>query len=164
MGVIREPAVIIPTISLAAVNICFGSVMSFLPLLMLDRGISEFNSYYVAYAVAVIFSRMWVGKLCQWLTPERLSFYILLLFSLTMLGIGYFAAEWMLIIAGSWHRHWLWFGFFPRWQPSLRRIRRLLTGARLLAFIPWRSMWAWAWVLWEWAPLPGYGVMRLFFI
>lgn len=63
-AVVTEPAVYIPTLTLLASNFCFGSIMTFLPLLMLSRGIAEFGSFYVAYSVAVIFSRVWIGRLC----------------------------------------------------------------------------------------------------
>ncbi len=37
-----------------------ADLTTFLPLLMLSRGITEFNSFYVAYSVAVILSRLWI--------------------------------------------------------------------------------------------------------
>jgi MFS family permease len=99
--VVANPGVVIPTISLLAVNICYGSVMTFLPLLMLSQGVVAISAFYIAYAVAVVLSRLWVGKLCVWLTPERLAFYILLMLAAIMLVTGQYASQLMLVLCGA---------------------------------------------------------------
>ncbi len=99
--VVTTPAVFISTISLTAVNICYASIMTFLPLLMLSRGITEFNSYYVAYSVVVVLSRMWIGRLCIVLRPDRLAFYVLAVLGLTMLTAGNFTGGWVAALCGA---------------------------------------------------------------
>lgn len=99
--VIINPGVYVPTVSLLAVNICYGSVMTFLPLLLVSRGVNEFSFFYAAYAVAVIFSRVWVSKLCSWFTPERLAIYILLIMAGSVSLTGYTSAWWALASAGA---------------------------------------------------------------
>lgn len=99
--VVTTPAVYISTISLLAANICYGSIMTFLPLFMLSRGITEFNSFYVAYSVAVVFSRMWIGRLCAVMPPDRLAFYVLAILGLTMLTAGNFSGGWVLALCGA---------------------------------------------------------------
>ncbi len=99
--VVAAPAVLISTISLAAVNMCYGSIMTFLPLFMLSRGITEFNSYYVAYSVAVVLSRMWIGRLCVVMRPDRLVFYVLAVLGLTMLTAGNFSGSWVAALCGA---------------------------------------------------------------
>ncbi|MDT8900543.1 MFS transporter [Anaeroselena agilis] len=99
--VVTIPSVLISTVSLTAVNICYASIMTFLPLLMLSRGITEFNSYYVAYSVAVVLSRMWIGRLCAVLRPDRLAFYVLAILGLTMLAAGNFTGSWVAALCGA---------------------------------------------------------------
>lgn len=100
-AVVGDSSVYIPTVSLFAVNMCFASMMTFLPLLLLSKGITEFHPFYIAYAVAVVFSRIWVTKLCDLLTPQRLAEYILLLFALCMLVTAYCTTGWMLVLIGG---------------------------------------------------------------
>ncbi len=99
--VVAAPAVYVATISLLASNLCYGSIMTFLPLLMLSKGITEFNIFYVAYSVAVILSRMWIGRLCAVLRPERLTFHVLVALGLTMLTAGKFTGDWVLALCGA---------------------------------------------------------------
>lgn len=93
--------VLIPTVTLMAVNICFSSIMTFLPLLMVNSGIKHFSLFYIAYAGAVVFTRLWVGRLCEWLTAEKISYYILLLLAATMFVVGRVSAEWVPLLCGA---------------------------------------------------------------
>lgn len=93
--------VIVPSFSLLAVNLCFGSIMTFMPLFMLSRDMTKFGYFYAAYSVAVIFSRMMVSRLCNWLTPPRLALYVLLVLGMTMLAAGIWGAEWVLVLCGA---------------------------------------------------------------
>lgn len=99
--IISQPNVYVPTIGLFAANFCYGSIMTFLPLLMLSRGNTNVLSvFYVAYAIAVILARVWVGQLCNKFTPERLSMYLLLILAGAMLIAGNFDGWWVLALAG----------------------------------------------------------------
>ncbi len=95
-----HPGVLIPAVSLLATSICFGSMMTFLPLMMVSQGAKGLGLFYIAYSLMVIFSRFWVSKLCAWLTPERLSLYIMLMLGATMLLAGRIVAEWVLVLSG----------------------------------------------------------------
>ncbi len=99
--VVATPAVYVATVSLLASNLCFGSIMTFLPLLMLSKGITAFNIFYVAYSVAVVLSRMWIGRLCAILRPDRLTYYVLVALGLTMLVAGEFSGDWVLALCGA---------------------------------------------------------------
>lgn len=99
-AVIRNPGIYVATLSLLAINICFGSVMTFLPLLILHLGVKYLTIFYVCYAIAVILSRAWVSKLCVRLTAERLSSYVLLLFALTLAVVSQYHSGWLLGICG----------------------------------------------------------------
>lgn len=99
-AVVGNPGVYIPTLSLTAVHICFSSTMTFLPLLMLSKGVTEFHGFYIAYAIAIIGSRIWVRKLCELLTPEKLSYNILILYAATMVLLAFFQSPLALTITG----------------------------------------------------------------
>ncbi|MCX7780202.1 MAG: MFS transporter [Negativicutes bacterium] len=85
---VTNPHIYVPTLSLNATTFAFASTMTFLPLLAVSKGVTDFNGFYVAYAVMVVLSRAWVRTLCAKYTPERLSYYLLLLFAVTMLIVG----------------------------------------------------------------------------
>lgn len=98
--VVTDPGVYIPTATLFAINMCFASLMTFLPLFLLSRGVTEMHLFYVAYAIAVIFSRIWVKQLCMLLTPQRLAEYILLVFIVCMVITAFFTSRWALLVNG----------------------------------------------------------------
>jgi len=100
LQVIGDPGVYIPTVTLFAVNMCFASIMTFLPLFLLSRGVTEMHLFYVAYGIAVVFSRIWVKKLCILLTPQRLAEYILLVFIACMAMTASYTSEWALLLNG----------------------------------------------------------------
>lgn len=98
--VVSNEGVLIPTASVLAVNICFGTTMTFLPLLITSRGLPGYSAFYVAYAVAVIASRFWVARLCTLLSPEKLSWYLLLVNGGTMFVIAQAGGVGALLLAG----------------------------------------------------------------
>lgn len=100
-AVITQPGVFVPTVSLLAVNLCYAAVMTFLPLFMVSSGVTEFSLFYIAYSLAVVASRMWVGKLCMLLSPERLAFYILLIMGASMFVTSLGGHWWVLVVAGA---------------------------------------------------------------
>lgn len=99
--VITLPAVYVPTLSLLAVQFSFGSAMTFMPLLMLSRNITEISPYYIAYAITVILSRAWVSKLCSRYTAQRVVCAILLLFAASLLFTGLYPSTLALIVCGA---------------------------------------------------------------
>lgn len=99
--VISHPAVYIPTLNLLAVQLCFGSAMTFMPLLMLSRGITDFSPYYIAYAITVIASRAWVSHLCNRFTAQKVSFVILLLYAASMSLAGLAPSTSTLVVCGA---------------------------------------------------------------
>lgn len=98
--VVSNPGVIIPTFNLMCIYICYGSIMTFLPLLMLSHGVKQFSPFYIAYSVTIIFARCWVSKLSTWCSPKQSAFYFLLLIGLTMLAAGKFINVWVLALCG----------------------------------------------------------------
>jgi len=100
LKVIGDPGVYIPTATLFAINMCFASIMTFLPLFLLSYGITEMHLFYVAYGIAVVFSRIWVKKLCILLTPQRLAEYILLVFIACMMITALSTSIWSLVLNG----------------------------------------------------------------
>lgn len=99
--VAAKPGIFIPTANLLGVCMCFGTIMTFLPLMMLSYGMTRFSLFYIAYSITVILSRFWVSRLCDWLAPERLAFYVILTLGLTMLAVGEFVSEWVMVLSGA---------------------------------------------------------------
>ncbi|MDF2930189.1 MAG: major facilitator superfamily transporter [Anaerospora sp.] len=99
--VITEPGVYVSTISLLAVNLCYAAIMTFLPLFMVSNGVTEFSLFYIAYSLSVVASRLWVGKLCILLSPERLAFHILLIMGVSMFITSLGGYWWVLMVAGA---------------------------------------------------------------
>ncbi|TCL33968.1 putative MFS family arabinose efflux permease [Anaerospora hongkongensis] len=99
--VITEPGVYVPTVSLLAVNLCYAAVMTFLPLFMVSSGVTEFSLFYIAYSISVVASRIWVGRLCTVLSPERLAFHILIIMGASMFVTSLGGYWWVLAVAGA---------------------------------------------------------------
>jgi len=98
--IVSNPGVYIPTITLFCVNFCFGSVMAFFPLLMLNHGVQDYNGFYIAYAAAIILSRIWVGRLCDRFAPRHMVFSLLLLLAASTVLLCLGTATWLLLLSG----------------------------------------------------------------
>lgn len=79
-----NPGVYIPTFSTLANSICFAGLMVFLPLLMLGRQVTDFNVYFVTYAVVVVVIRVFVRQLCERFGALQLEWLSVVLLGLTM--------------------------------------------------------------------------------
>jgi MFS family permease len=98
--VLANPGVIIPTINLMCIYICYGSIMTFLPLLILNHDIRQFSPFYIAYSVTIVLARGLVSRLSTWLPPSQSAFYFLVLIGVTMLTAGNFVNIWVLVLCG----------------------------------------------------------------
>lgn len=96
-----NPGVLIPTINLMCIYICYGSIMTFLPLLMLTHGVKQFSPFFIAYSIMIIVSRGLVSRLAAWRPPEQSALYMLLLIGVTMLIAGNFVNVWVLALCGA---------------------------------------------------------------
>lgn len=88
-----NPGVYVPTMSIFATNICFASIITFLPMLMLSRSVAEMSAFYVTYSATVITVRLFVGKLSALIGVTRLEW-----FAVTMIG----AVMWLTVYAHNW--------------------------------------------------------------
>jgi MFS family permease len=98
--VLANPGVIIPTVNLMCIYVCYGSIMTFLPLLMLSHDIRQFSPFYIAYSVTIILARGLVSRLSTWFPPSKSAFYFLVLIGVTMLMAGNFVNIWVLVLCG----------------------------------------------------------------
>ncbi|BBB91475.1 MAG TPA: MFS transporter [Methylomusa anaerophila] len=89
-----NPGVYIPTISLFATNMCSAGAMTYLPILMLSRGVSDFSVFFVSYAIVVIIVRLFIRRLCEVVGAARLE-----TMSVALMGMVMFLAA----VSDSWH-------------------------------------------------------------
>ncbi len=82
--IIVHPGVYLPTLSLLSTSLCFGGALTFLPLMMLGRGIADATPFFAAYALSVIITRLFLRQITRLASPERLTLLAVLLMGLMM--------------------------------------------------------------------------------
>lgn len=99
--IISDPRVFIPTLNQFSVYLCYSCVMTFLPLLMITRGLQkDLWIYYLFYAVAVVVSRFFIGKLHKFIAAKHLMLWILVLFASVIITSVLSQTWWALIFIG----------------------------------------------------------------
>ena len=83
--IVKNPGLYIPTFSMLATNICYAGAMTYLPMLMLGRAITDFNSFFVTYAVIVTVARLFVRHICDKFGALRIELWSVMLTGLAML-------------------------------------------------------------------------------
>lgn len=78
-----EKTSLMPTAVICITNICFGALVTFLVIYSQFRGISNISSFYVLYAVMLMFTRPFIGKLVD----QNLYLFTMLL-GICCLGIA----------------------------------------------------------------------------
>lgn len=94
--IVKIPGVYIPTIGLLFTNLCFGGAMTFLPLLMLSRGVPDFNPFFIAHALTVIATRLSLRYILRLSWAERLAGWAVGCMGLMML-LAVVAYHWQLL-------------------------------------------------------------------
>jgi MFS family permease len=72
-SVLHLPAVWAPTVCLFASNVIFSTLFTFVPLYALSESVSGYSSFYIAFAVAVIITRLAVQSLTQAFAAEKVA-------------------------------------------------------------------------------------------
>ena len=98
--VISRPSVMLPAVNLFIVNFSFSTLMTFLPLFVLLYGGGGIGYFFVAYAVAVVLSRMVVTRVCKLVSSPRLTLYLMIVFGAIMLFMAYWHSPLALALAG----------------------------------------------------------------
>lgn len=98
--VIAHPSVYLSAGSLFIVNFCYSTIITFLPLFVLARGADGMRYFFVAYAGAVVLSRLVVNKVCQMIVAPKLAFYLIMSFGAIMLFIANYYSYFALVAAG----------------------------------------------------------------
>ena len=70
-SVLHMPAVWAPTVCLFASNFIFSTLFTFIPLYALSESVTGYSSFYICFAVAVIFTRLGVQTLTQAFPAEK---------------------------------------------------------------------------------------------
>ncbi len=98
--VVTRPSVLLPAVNLFIVNFAFSTLMTFLPLFILLYGGGGIGYFFVAYAIAVVLSRMIVNRVCNMVSSPRLTLYLIVSFGAIMLFTAYFHSPAALAVAG----------------------------------------------------------------
>ena len=72
-SVLHLPAVWAPTVCLFASNLIFSTLFTFVPLFALKESITGYSSFYIAFAIAVIFTRLGVQSITQSFPAEKVA-------------------------------------------------------------------------------------------
>ncbi|MDR1702099.1 MAG: MFS transporter, partial [Sporomusaceae bacterium] len=94
-----NPKIYIPTFSIFITNLSFSGTMTFLPLFMLSRGITDFNIFFVSYGVSVIFFRIMIVRFCHTFELRNIETVSVAAAGSAMLAIA-LAETWLLLILG----------------------------------------------------------------
>ena len=127
--------VLMPSVALFGGAVCYGAVISFLPLFAPERAISDFGIFFTIYALSSVSSRMTTGKLSDRIGRRKVVMPCMLLLALTMGLFSFLNSLWTLAFIG------VLFGFsFGSMMPSLNALVVDLTppqqrGSALAFFI-----------------------------
>jgi len=84
--IILNSKIYIPTINQFSIYLCYGCLMTFLPLIINSQGKEKYLTiYYLVYAISIVFSRVFITKISNLMSVNTLVTYILFLLSATML-------------------------------------------------------------------------------
>lgn len=84
LSVAKNPGVWIPSICQFGSNFAYGALFAFVPLLFESARASGLVEYYIAYAVAVILTRAFIGKILTFFPSIRLLGFLLYGFGVTL--------------------------------------------------------------------------------
>ena len=98
--IITRPSVYLSALNLFVINFSFSTLMTFLPLFVLLQGGGGMGYFFLAYAIAVVATRMIVSRVCQRVSSPQLTLYLLAAFGGIMLFTAFFHSPPALAIAG----------------------------------------------------------------
>lgn len=98
--IISRSSVFLSAVNLFMINFSFSTLMTFLPLFILLYGGSGMEYFFLAYAIAVVGTRMIVNAVCQKVPSPQLTLYILLAFGAIMPFVARFHDAFSLAVAG----------------------------------------------------------------
>lgn len=98
--VVSNKFVLMSTLNQFTVYLCYGSMMTFLPLFLYAHGVKHLWTFYFAYSITVFSSRFLAAYLCEFIKMDRLILCILFLFAAAMLFPLLNISWWVLTLAG----------------------------------------------------------------
>lgn len=84
LSVAKNPGVWIPSVCQFGSNFAYGALFAFIPLLFESARASGLIEYYISYAVAVILTRAFIGKILTFFPSIRLLGFLLYGFGITL--------------------------------------------------------------------------------
>lgn len=82
--IFKNPGVWIPSICQFGSNFAYGALFAFVPLLFESVRAGGLTGYYVAYAVAVILTRIFIGRILTYISSPKLLGFLLYGFGITL--------------------------------------------------------------------------------
>ena len=92
--------VFLPSLALFGGAVCYGAVLTFLPLFAPQRAIPDFGIFFTAYAVSTVLSRVGTGKLSDRIGRRKVIVPCMLLLTITMGLLTFLYSVWFLALIG----------------------------------------------------------------
>lgn len=99
LGTLRERYVWVPSLLTVVVGLAYGSLLTFLPLFGIERGIANVGLFFTAYGLMTITMRMPLGRLSDRVGRMRVIVPAMLLLSLALAGLKVAGGMELLIVA-----------------------------------------------------------------
>lgn len=99
-SITSNPGVYVPSLNLFATNLGFSGTITFLPILMLTKGIENFNAFFISYALVVLLARFNTKRLSTILGIYRLELISIILTAIALLIIVIADNNFLLILCG----------------------------------------------------------------
>lgn len=98
--ILSRPGVLIPAISLMFAGAGFIPTLSFLPVYSLKLAVKEFEVFFIWYTISVLFIRLFIGWIPDKIGKVKTVTPSLILFSLSIIFLGFAQGKTDFIIAG----------------------------------------------------------------
>jgi MFS family permease len=92
--------VFLPSLALFSGAVCYGAVLTFLPLFAPERSIPDFGIFFTAYAASTVLSRIGTGRLSDRVGRRRVILPCMVLLALTMGLLSFLCSLWFLALIG----------------------------------------------------------------
>lgn len=99
LGTLRERYVWVPSLLTVVVGLAYGSLLTFLPLFGVERGIANVGLFFTTYGLMTITVRMPLGRLSDRVGRMRVIIPAMLLLSLALAGLRMAGGMELLIVA-----------------------------------------------------------------
>ncbi|AJQ26630.1 MFS transporter [Pelosinus fermentans] len=100
MDVLKSKVVCASTLSQFAVSFAFSAALTFIPLAAIDKGVDFYSLFFIAFAISVVFSRLFVQKISHILGLLNATLYASITMLLGILLLLITISPIMLVLSG----------------------------------------------------------------